>query len=697
MVGKLKKLRTQRIELNGWKQQYTLRCLCYAIPLWLYCAPLAALASHSLVRLIASLSMAAVCIAFMLAFSRNRMLFAQRKLTLPGFFNSSLSYDKISKVRLNDKRLVFEQTTKKGIKIRSISIANLTRESATHLWSQLATKLVEADIDSNVRSCLRKWIDYPPTNLKNDITKLRIQNNGAQEELNLAIDLKAHRVWTKIDKYIEHYQRDAVRVWCFIWLGLPFFVLSFFASLRLTTSTPSIFQAHEAVSSMLQFVFLTLPATFIASIASYLVPIFSSYLSAAIVLMIMPFLAVFIYKTAREADSALISNQGIYLLRQTSLGTATRKQISWQNLESIQVVRKSANLIGKKLEYLRFSQSTSSDQKKQNLIDIPLRAFASHKSKEQLLEAIYRLAPAIEVDSLVLKALAPNEPDSYTELWLSSFSSAPQLEELTPLSPGAVLQHHQLTIKGRLASGGQAVAYLATWPQQEQLVVLKETILPIYVKVARESVLAKFERDAKLLQALDHCQIVKLHDYFIEDHRAFLMLDYVEGMTLAAKVKEQGALDEQQTIHLLEQMLDILSYLHNRPVPVVHRDFTPDNLLINKDNKITLIDFDVAMIDEQSRKNKATIVGKQNYLPPEQFRGKPTIQSDIYAMGGSLFFALTGKEPEALQSSHPKNHQSNLSDAIDRLVATCTEPNSEQRFKNTSEIAAELLTMRGKT
>ncbi len=693
MVGSLKKVRTQRIELNGWTQQYALRGLCYGIPFWFYILPLTAFCSGNLTRCLFTILAVVVCFGAMIVISRNRLVFTQHDLKLPGAFGGAYRFDEIKRVSLVRRGLLIEKATSYGSEQKTVSISNLTKESASQLWALLATKLVAADIGSDVRYCLVHWTDYQPPPVKNDKANyLKVESTKQDHDFNVVIDLNAHRIWTKIAKYIERYQQNGVKVWCVLWLGFPLLVVCLAFSTAVIAAFPAIHKFAGEIAHQLILMLLELPTALALSVIYTFQQFFYTYWPAAITAFLLPLIVIFIFKAEREADSALLSGNGVYLLRQTPLGTAIRKQISWQNLESVTVIKKSASILGKKLDFIRFSQSRNI--KKTISIDIPLRALASHKSKEQLLETLKRWVPSIEIDGSISDALAPNEPDSYTELWLSSFSSAPRLEELTPLSPETVLQHHQLKIVSRLASGGQAVAYLATWPQQEQLVVLKETVLPIYVKSARETVLAKFERDAKLLQALEHSQIVKLHDYFVEGHRAFLMLDYIEGMTLASKIGDHGALNEAQAIHLLEQMLDILSYLHGRAAPVVHRDFTPDNLLINSANQITLIDFDVAMIDDEGRKNKATIVGKQNYLPPEQFRGKPTIQSDIYAMGGTLFFALTGQEPEALQVSQPKNIRGYLSEEIDRLVATCTEPDAAKRFKSTTEIQAALQNIR---
>jgi serine/threonine-protein kinase len=98
-------------------------------------------------------------------------------------------------------------------------------------------------------------------------------------------------------------------------------------------------------------------------------------------------------------------------------------------------------------------------------------------------------------------------------------------------------------------------------------------------------------------------------------------------------------------------MSEILAYLHERTPPVVHRDFTPDNLILDKDGKVKLIDFGVALKSEEGHTAVARAVGKQNYVPPEQFRGKPCQQSDLYSLGATLFFLLTATLPEPLTTS----------------------------------------------
>lgn len=131
-------------------------------------------------------------------------------------------------------------------------------------------------------------------------------------------------------------------------------------------------------------------------------------------------------------------------------------------------------------------------------------------------------------------------------------------------------------------------------------------------------------------------------------------------------------------------MCSILVYLHSQSPPVLHRDFTPDNLILGEDGTIVLIDFNVA--EQREGFETSTVVGKHSYIPPEQFRGKATTQSDIYSMGCVIYFLLTGNDPEPISISHPKIQVEHLSENIDDFVAKATNPDSNQRFLSIDEM-----------
>ncbi|MBP6745050.1 serine/threonine protein kinase [bacterium] len=320
-----------------------------------------------------------------------------------------------------------------------------------------------------------------------------------------------------------------------------------------------------------------------------------------------------------------------------------------------------------------------------------LNAVVSQDDRSTILKAIERWAPTTSRQAEAVQALQPPMEHSYTELWLQALLAPPQRDRLNPLTEGTILCNHRYKVTGALGVGGQGAAYEALDMEREQVIVLKEFLLPIYVDISvRKSVLDSFEREARILTKLTHNQIVKLIDFFVEDHRAYLVLEHIEGTTLAQLVINQGPLPEKLVRELATQMCTILSYLHNMEPPVVHRDFTPENLILRSDGLLKLIDFNVARQVESNA--TGSVVGKPAYLPTEQFRGQAVCQSDIYSMGATLSFILTGKQPEPISVSHPRSESIAVSEQLDTIVAKATAINVQDRYGDCDQILQDLLT-----
>lgn len=320
-------------------------------------------------------------------------------------------------------------------------------------------------------------------------------------------------------------------------------------------------------------------------------------------------------------------------------------------------------------------------------------AALSSQEKSRLTKALQRLAPQIPVDVELMETLNPRAERSHTELWLQSLSSAPERKSLEPLQPGQLLNDSQYQVLRRLGVGGQGSAYLCkdcglVSSHLSDFVVLKETIMPVYVEADRRmQAIEGFEKEARLLKRLEHPGIVSLRDYFLEDHRGYLVLEHVDGRSLKQIVEEEGVFSEKKVRELALQMAEILEYIHDKGV--VHRDFTPDNLILSKSGQLKLIDFNVAQQSEEG--SAGTIVGKQSYLPPEQFRGKACSQSDIYAAGACLYYLLTKEEPEPITQSSPLESGAACSQSLDAIVRDCTALALAKRTKSAAELKARLM------
>ena len=345
--------------------------------------------------------------------------------------------------------------------------------------------------------------------------------------------------------------------------------------------------------------------------------------------------------------------------------------------------------------------------------------------KEHAPKAKFNVDPAFATD------------ESYTELWLKYFSKATDRTRSGLLEKDMLVCDGMYRVVGTIGGGGQGTAYLAivekntvpdsaygregvdgkvevsmgnkearhimkvdpaTKEQRKKLVVgqevvLKEYVLPVHRgQLTAERTAEKLKAEAEILDKLDHEHIVKLKDAFIEDYRGYLVLDFVSGESLKTITDRRGPQPEEAVIDWAIQVLDILSYMHSLTPSLVHRDITPDNLMLQEDGFIKLVDFNVAYQVDSSA--TATVVGKHAYIPAEQFRGKPTPQSDIYSLGGTMFYLLTGKEPEPISQSSPQNHRDDVSTELDSIVMKATASRLDERYANVEAFKADLLKLK---
>lgn len=326
------------------------------------------------------------------------------------------------------------------------------------------------------------------------------------------------------------------------------------------------------------------------------------------------------------------------------------------------------------------------DRKDGTNFDVDFSA-VTPRDRPRLMKALDRFAPNCTVDSDLVEAMMPKQEHSYTELWLQSLSGNPERNSTQPLTPGRQLQEGRYLVEKRLGVGGQGTAYLCKDTTSGAQVVLKETIIPVFADpVVKEQALKRFESEADMLRKLDSEQVVKMEDCFFEDHRGYIVLEHVDGDNLRQIVSKNGPMPEDKVLQLADHMCEILSCLHEQSI--IHRDFTPDNLILANSGTLKLIDFNVAQIEKVGA--TGTIAGKHAYLPPEQFRGKATLQSDIYALGATLYFLLTGKDPEAISCSSPREANASVSEELDSLVKACTDIRLSHRLKSAQEVKEQL-------
>lgn len=393
--------------------------------------------------------------------------------------------------------------------------------------------------------------------------------------------------------------------------------------------------------------------------------------SAALVLLgliVVPIIAI-VVSAICEDDRLLISKEGLsFPIRMLPILRFRRERV-WADLQSVTLDLTNSDL-GKPTGNLTlFFKSGGCAPIR--LKDVP------SADLEQLLLAIEvwgvdckRPPELIEFQNSLQNETRGIEQVSYTQMWEEELSRRFSATSFVPLEPGHNLCGGRLEIVRQLAFGGLSAIYLAQLHKGD-LVVVKEAVVPANAdEASRNKALELFQREAMFLVKLNHPQIAKVYDYFFEEGRYYLTLEYLRGQDLRQLIKQNGAQPEENVLLWAQQIASILEYLHAQSPPIIHRDVTPDNLVRQLDDAIVMIDFGAA--NEFVGTATGTLVGKQAYIAPEQLRGRASLSSDIYALGGTMFYLLTGQDPEALCESHPREVNSEVSEELDALVARCT-------------------------
>jgi len=396
------------------------------------------------------------------------------------------------------------------------------------------------------------------------------------------------------------------------------------------------------------------------------------------------------YKTRRLS----VLPDKIVIARQIDNELFVEHYIPWSSLLSVEI--KAVNRIG-----FGAVQSVVINTRRGKSYIVPWDDVLIDNSHASLVNQLETHAPG------VLKVSAEQHTSvkpAFTELWLHEFATTGQRNNTELLDAGHKLQSGDYMVTGILGGGGQGNAYLAQ-TRDGAIVVLKEYVLPVYRGAqVTQNLTERFFKEAEILKKLNHPGVVKLHNHFVEDYRGYLVLEYAPGLSLKELVVQKGPQDEQTAVAIGIKLCLILKHLHEQYPPVLHRDLSPDNVLVSDNGTVKVVDFNVARQLESSA--TATVVGKHAYIPPEQFRGKPTCQSDIYALGGTLYYLVTGVEPEPLTPSSPAAYFAALSGVsnahggdstvsldFDKIIVRATTLNPQARYANAEALLADLSRM----
>ncbi|HEY9706054.1 MAG TPA: FHA domain-containing serine/threonine-protein kinase [Allocoleopsis sp.] len=243
-----------------------------------------------------------------------------------------------------------------------------------------------------------------------------------------------------------------------------------------------------------------------------------------------------------------------------------------------------------------------------------------------------------------------------------------------------------------LGQGGMGTTYIACDKQRppngiRQLLVLKEMNADM-VQISKAKEL--FEREARVLKGLNHHGIPKFYDFFVEGGKKYLAMELVHGEDLEKRIIKKGPVNLQQAITWMMQTCEVLDYIHSQTPPLVHRDIKPANLLIrNIDQRLMVLDFGAV---KEIGTPPGTKIGAPAYWSYEQSLGNPQPQSDLYAIGATIIFLLTGIEPDRYYQKKGGSYQYVLDSVptITPRLAQVIEKACQHKYQDRYQTAKEL-------
>jgi serine/threonine protein kinase len=224
----------------------------------------------------------------------------------------------------------------------------------------------------------------------------------------------------------------------------------------------------------------------------------------------------------------------------------------------------------------------------------------------------------------------------------------------------------------RLGSGGMANVFLCEQMFVRRRVAVK--VLPV-AKASIPSALARFYREARVGAALNHRNIVRAYDIDQDEKLHFFVMEYVDGSSLQDIVQKHGPMDVIRAAHYLLQSAIGLQHAHST-AGIVHRDIKPSNILVDRKGVVKILDMGLARFfhddkDDLTKKYKEPLIGTADYLAPEQALDSHAadIRADLYSLGATFYFVLTGKTPfpEGTAAQKLICHQTRLPKSIKQI------------------------------
>ena len=289
------------------------------------------------------------------------------------------------------------------------------------------------------------------------------------------------------------------------------------------------------------------------------------------------------------------------------------------------------------------------------------------------------------------------------------------MDEKFPLAlPEGTILAGQYMIEKVLGQGGFGITYRAVDHKTGQKVAVKEFFPDTLAYREATTVISypgertenyeygkeSFLQEAQTLaEFIGNENIVRIHSYFEENGTAYFVMDYIEGTSFDAYLKEKGGrISMKEAENILIPVMDALNVVHSKGI--VHRDVTPDNIYLTNDGKVKLLDFGAARYSLGDKSRSLDVILKHGFAPKEQYtrRGKQGPFTDVYSLGATFYFALTGKRPpdsvERLDEDDlipPSNLGVEITEYQERAILQALSVQPAERFQSMADFKQVLL------
>lgn len=266
------------------------------------------------------------------------------------------------------------------------------------------------------------------------------------------------------------------------------------------------------------------------------------------------------------------------------------------------------------------------------------------------------------------------------------------------LSPHSLLQQRYM-ILGQVGRGGMGAVYVAMDTRLgHRRVAIKEMSQANLNSTELTAATARFQQEADMLGKLSHPNLPRIYDSFSEQERSYLVMDFIEGQNLHQILKSLNGqpLSLAQSLLYARQLCDVLAYLHQQNPPIIFRDVKPTNVMVTQSGQVYLIDFGIARVFKEGQQQDTIFLGSPGYAPPEQHGISQTNpRSDIYGLGATLHYCLTGRDPyysdDRFSFLPVRQFNPQVPAELDQLVQRMVDQDERARPASALEVQQALL------